>query len=187
MPNYAKTNPIGIDYWIQSLQGTMYPQLLSLWNMQDATYECYGRAYRIIDSDSKGYIPVVFKGGIDYKDCLLNDTLTALSFFSISEAMTVGKDLRNTAKVSLIMFVKLPVVKTGTTQRNDEEVRIDVLNCIDQRFGFVTTGIYTGTQVLKDYPGMRMREDSRFLDMQPWHMFRIEGELTYDNISVPYC
>ena len=198
----TKNNPVGVDYWIQNLQSQMYSYLTTVWGLDDSQYCCYGRAYKIQEKD--GFTPKVFVGkanGEEYVTSLLNDTIPALSFFYVGDTTRVNFQGQNEANLSVIFFVNLARVKpmsvysdvygstyqVPTTQRNDEEVHLDAWTTLYERWGFRPNAIHTGQMVFKDFQSMRTKKQSDYRDMQPWHYFRIEGTLTYENIALPNC
>jgi hypothetical protein len=175
----TKDNPVGIDNAIQKLQTIIHTALVSRWGVS-ADYECYGRCYRNKKDD--GYVAEIFTSGKDYKDAYWNDTLTALSFFGVSDK--VDNDTGSAkAQVHLVFFVDLSKIKPAIAHRADEEVRQDVINAIGPFLnGFTYLGYETGIDnVLREYPGSRRSEGLKAVDMQPVHCFRIRLSLIFQN------
>jgi hypothetical protein len=180
----TKTNPLGIDWYIQQQQMQLHKQLMAKWALdtedatQNALYECYGRVYRNATKD--GYIAEMYAGNKQYKEVYWNDKLYAISFFGLGNPMQ--RATLSTANVHLVFFVNLNKIKPGIAHRADEEVRNDV-ETITGRFsnGFVLTSTELWLQnVLKEYPGSRRDERLKFVDMQPVHCFRLNFTISYD-------
>lgn len=189
----VKTNPVGIDYYIQRLQKKLHTLLISVdyWNLADATkYESYGRVYR--NKTDNGYTAEVYlgsatSGGKEYKEVYWNDTLTAISFFGISGSDVSGEG-NNEVDVHFVMFANLSTLaltdKDGNTitHRSDEELRKMITNIIGKSMlGFNYVSTETGIEnVLKEYTGSRRDDRLKFVDMHPVHCFRINLKLIYN-------
>jgi hypothetical protein len=175
----TKTNPVGIDFYIQKLQTYMHDILTAKWNVNDL-YECYGRALR--NKTKNGYKAEVYSPSTDndHKDVYWNDALAALSFFGIGTTK-INMNIA-VADVHLVFFVELTKLKPTIAHRADEEVRQDVLSIVKSGMhGFKVTSMSIGVEnALKDYPNSISSETLKYADMQPTHCFRINGELTYD-------
>ncbi len=178
----TKTEPVGIDFYIQQLQAKLHTQLLTKWelitNEQKAKYHCYGRAYR--NKTDNGYIAEVFTGNKEYKEVYWNDTLYAISFFGVSNIK--AESTGNSADIHLVYFTQLGSLKPAITHRADEEVRNDVTSIIgNSSFGFSFLGVDLWLEnVLKEYPGSRRDDRLKFVDMHPVHCFRINLKLLYN-------
>jgi hypothetical protein len=183
----TKTNPAGIDFYVQQLQTKLHTILIDAdhWNLADATkYECYGRCYRNKTKD--GYIAEVYTSANDYKEVYWNDTLTVLSFFGMSN--NIQKGVQNQADVHLVLFADLSKLalkdKDDNTisHRADEELRLMVQNVIGKNsygFEFISIDLWL-ENVLREYPGSRRDDRLKYVDMHPVHCFRINLKLTYN-------
>ncbi len=173
----TKTNPVGIDWYIQQLQTRLHTELLKTWGV-DVKYTCYGRCYRNKKDD--GYIAEVYTGGNEYKEVYHDDGISAISFFGISDKIT--NDVENKARVHLVFFVNLWKLKPTITHRADEEVRQDVFKAIGaQSFGFSFESVDLWLEnVLKEYPGSRREQRLKAVDMHPVHCFRFNFKLLYN-------
>jgi hypothetical protein len=171
--NLTKPTVTGIDIPIQKLQTLLYSKIKTLWNVTDTTFNMFGRAYR--NQSSQGYTPEVYVGNNEYNDTYFNDQLSGSAFFGLGEQSKASAEGDVSANVYLIFMVNMDKVKPGTT-RNDEEVRVDMERiCINRDFGFFMSGIKTGIdQVFKEYNTKLIK----FRDMQPWHCFRIDFNIT---------
>jgi hypothetical protein len=176
-----KTNPVGIDVAIQSLQVYLHKQLVSKWGLtgdDDPLYECYGRVDR--NKKDAGYIAEVYAGNGEYKEVYWNDELKAISWFGLSGKTEFDK--QNKSNVHLVFFVNLGKLKPSIAHRADEEVR----NEIQKLFGYSLFGFSFESielwldNVLREYPGSRREGRLNAVDMQPIHCFRINLKCLYD-------
>lgn len=179
----TKTDPVGIDAYIQRLQVKMYAALSKKWNTTDATYNCYPRVYRNQDK-TNGYVAQPYLGNNEYGgDVYLDDTVSATSFFGIGIEEPEDEFGMNKVNAHLIFFVNLSKIKPGT-DRNDLEARIDVqtiLDTIGKSRGFIPTKQTTGIEkILNEYPGTKLTIlKDKFPDMHPNHCFRFDMTLNY--------
>jgi len=167
------TNPTGIDVRIRKLQEKIYNRLS--WT----DYNSYGRCYR--NKAGNNYIAEVYAGANEYKEVYWDDTLTAISFFGVSQ--TVVHKLGELADVHLVFFVNIAKLKPLLLHRADEEIRMEVMNIVGRGlFGFTYTSIETGIEnVLKEYPGSVREKRLATVDMHPIHCFRLNLKLAYNN------
>lgn len=165
------------------MQEYLHNNLLATWQIGDADYLAYGRVYRNQTKD--GYIPEVFIGGNDYQEVLLDDRVAASSFFGVENTTEFNNFLVD-AQVFVVFWVDLSRLKSGTAQRQDEEVHIDVLKLVNniKKFNFELTGIETGIDtIFRNYSGFRVNEAIKYRDMHPFHCFRLNFNLNYNNIN----
>ncbi len=182
----VKTNPVGIDVYIQNLQTRLHTELVRQLEFEGdaAEYECYGRCYR--NKTENGYKAEVFTVANDYKEVYWNDTKSVLSFFG--QGTTIKRGIKSEADVHFVMFanlVKLELAdKQGTliTHRADEELRQMVTGIIGRYSdGFSLVSIDTGIEnVLRDYPGSIKNDNLKYVDMHPVHAFRLNLKLLFD-------
>lgn len=183
----TRTNPSGIDLYIQNLQTDLHTKLISAnyWNLADSTkYKAYGRCYRNKTAD--GYIAENYESSNQYREVYWDDTLTAISFFGMSNRVDNG--IKYEADVHFVMFANLSTLAltdhTGAaiTHRADEELRNMVLGIIGKSaFGFQLESVELWLEnVLREYPGSRRDNRLIAVDMHPVHCFRINLRLYYD-------
>lgn len=179
-----KTNPVGIDIPIQKAQTKLHSILMREWGIDDDLYECYGRCYR--NQCNRGYIAEVYTESNEYKEVYFNDRLHAVSFFSVSPEIT--HTTLSKAGVHLIFFADLKKLAlkdrfgTAIQHRADEELRRQVMRALGT-FSYSMT--YEGSElgienVLSEYPGTRRDERLKFIDMHPFHCFRLNYNLIFD-------
>lgn len=173
-----KTNPTGIDRHLQQLQRFLYSGALQLWGLQEADYNCYGRAYR--NQREADFHPEVYIGNGQYKDAYLDSAVAATSFFHVGERQTLQSGYNN-ATVAAILFVNLDKIKPTATDRADEAAHVDIERILRKNmYGSVFTEIVTGIdKVFAEFAGWRKDESIRHKDMQPFHCFRANLTLRY--------
>lgn len=171
MIKYPKISPVGSDIEIQELQTIFDDELSAKWSTSE--YDSYGRVY-IEPKDRK---PIIYIGSEEYIEVLADDTIASISFFRISDnAVKVARDTYN-ANCDIIFFVNLKTIYPNIAHRADEEARRDVVNLINQVKSFKVLSI---AQVYdKVYDDMKFDFQVQ-PDMQPYHIFKIQTELTYN-------
>lgn len=174
----SRTNPVGIDKPISSLQSKMYDALIQKWS---GPYTCTPRCYRN-QSAANDYIAEIFTGR-DYKEGYFDDTVAAKSFFGINGENQVAEDSVETANVHLVFFVNLNSIKPPGTERRDQEAILDVqefLETVGRNQGFLLQKVGTGlSYCLKEYPGSRQSEGLKFRDQHPRFCFRFDMAVYY--------
>lgn len=183
----TKTNPTGIDWYIQQLQTKLHSILIgaAYWNLADPDqYKAYGRCYRNKTVD--GYVAENYEGNGEYRELYWDDTLTAVSFFGITNNIKTG--VNNEADIHLVFFANLDKLAlkdhTGAsiTHRADEELRNSVISLIGKSaygFQFQSAELWL-ENVLREYPGSRRDDRLKYVDSHPVHCFRINLKLFYN-------
>lgn len=191
-----KTNPVGIDNAIQSIQEQLHAALMVTWGLdpnvaaQNALYQCYGRCYK--NKRETGSIAEVYTGNAtvpgsnEYKEVYWNDELAAISFFGIADRVIIKGESQT--DVHLIFFtdlVKLAIkdnVGNMVTHRSDNEIHNQVQQIIGNSLsGLALVSIETGlANVLRDYPGSYRDERLSVVDMHPRHCFRFNFTIDFD-------
>jgi hypothetical protein len=167
------TNPTGIDIHIQNLQAQFLANLFA-----GKLYSSYGRAFL---NEKNGIIPEVYNGANEYQDVLLDDTLDAISFFTVNPLQEFDYQY-STANVSIYFFVNLSTL-FSYTHRAVEEVHLLVLKEIDKANIFKVLRLITGRDAVKDF-AIRQPE---LLDMQPYYCFKFECSINYKLSSKKSC
>lgn len=178
----TRTNPAGIDWYIQALQTKLHSALIDALDLADPDqYKAYGRCYRNKTDD--GYIAENYEGGGEYREVYFNDTVSLLSFFGIT-----GNLKANEADIHLVFFADLSKLTLtdrdgeAVTHRADEELREMVRKIIGRYaygFTYVSTDLWL-ENVLKEYPGSRRDDRLVTVDMHPRHCFRINLKLIFN-------
>jgi hypothetical protein len=172
-----KDMPVGIDIPIQKAQTKLYNALASIqW------YDAYGRCYR--NKKGNGYIAEVYTENDEYKEVYLDDVLTMISFFGVADK--VSFDTKASTMVHLVVFANLEKILPDVPHRADEELRQMVISAIGRSaFGLEYQSLETGIEnVLREYPGSRRDDGLIAADMSPWHCFRINYKLIYDQNAI---
>lgn len=168
---------VDVDKHINKLATHLHTKLLDCWALNTAEYRAYGRCYRNPSKDGSGFVPEVYKGGNEYGEVMVNDQVTAVSFFGVGE--TTSYKGQNTVPVHLVFAVNLERL-WNVDFRADADARRDVQNIVHNKFGFHITEIKTGVDnVYAEYNSPTLKERLKTKDMQPYHLFRINFELSY--------
>lgn len=179
-----KTKPVGVDIQVQALQNYLYVQLQNKWGISAADYNAYGRVYRNQVEDG-GYSPEVYLGSNEYSDTFFDDKVKVLSFFSVGEMQKFNGGLGG--QVALIFCVTdLAALKPAIPWRADEEVRMDVeILCHNSRYGFTLESVETGIDnVFREYSGWKKKKGIQFMDMHPFHCFRVNLNIQPYSVSI---
>jgi hypothetical protein len=172
-----RSNPVGIDKIISSLQTRMYAILADKWT---GIYNSYPRCYRN-QSSKNDFVAELFDGK-DYKEVYFDDSASAVSFFGTGQT-TVSDDDMTTTDVHLVFMVNLKKIKGTEIVRLDEEAKLDVqtiIATIGRTFGFVLKRVGTGLDYcLKEYPGSRQSDGLMFRDQHPLFCFRFDMQANY--------
>jgi len=168
--NYIVQNPIGVDKAIQDIQDFIFENLD--WN------DCsiYGRIFKL-ESD-KGISPRAFVSGKDYKDIFTNDRQTASIYFNVDDKQTTKEGLLFTAKVQIVFMVNLKKINSNSVDRADTEIQTQAIKTVNKIRDFNFNGsIDTGLKnVFKNFDVSRIPK----VDMQPYHVFSLSGEIQYN-------
>lgn len=174
----SKTNPIGIDAVVDSLQNKLQTLVT---NNEWTALQIYPRAYK--NETDNGIKPEIFTeyDTKEYQEVLFDDNYDATCFFLMNDNLNVvNLGQRVEGNLSIIFQVKLPKIKPSITHRADEEVRYDILRVLERnRYNWEITNIITGIDNV--YTGFNT-DGIQWTDMSEWHVFRIEMSGTY-NVS----
>jgi hypothetical protein len=190
--NYTLPYPKGLDYWIQALQTRLNTHLMSLWDIADEQYNCFGRAYR--NNTKDGYIPEFYDpnsksyvsgdGGNNGGGLFYQDSLAAMSWFGLVDPIKVDNG-ESTARVHLMFFVDLSKIKVdglaaANGQRLDDACVQDVQNFIQSNGNnFTVHAVWKDIdKVLERYSGS-LKKRALQDDMHPKFCFRLDLELRY--------
>lgn len=182
--NVTKTNPAGINWYVQKLQTKLHDTLIgpNYWNLTDAAqYKSYGLCYRNKTDD--GYVAENYEADGEYREVYWSDELAAISFFGISNNIKNGE-----ADIHLVFFANLQKLNLTDSaglpvgHRADEELRIQVQKIIGLHsygFNYISTELWL-ENVLREYPGSRRDNRLKTVDMHPIHCFRINLKLMFN-------
>lgn len=161
--NYTKANPVGIDKAIQKLQVYLYDKL------GYSNFNGYGRAYPL-EKDGKT-TPNRYVGNNEYEEIFLNDNLSGHFFFTENPTSKKNTSGLLETEVSIIFLVDLSKIKPST-ERTDEEVRMEIEQLLWHKKEFEVFEIIRGQKVLEDF-------DTDIFDMQPYCFLKFKGILKY--------
>jgi len=172
MPLIRKTAPQGIDRIIDILQVKLFNELG--WDT-GTVYESNHRAYKNETKD--GIIPEIYKGSKEYREVYFDDKIDASSFFLVDDTRTGNRAYTTT--ISIIFQLKLDEIFPNINHRADEEAHVQVQNVLEinptsAKLSSLVVGlsnVYSGLLIDK------LKET----DMQPFHFFRIDMEVDYNN------
>lgn len=181
-----KTNPVGKDVPIQSLQQYLYNKLKVLWQVNDNVFDGNGRCYR--NKNDKGFVPELFvvsdvANNTQYKAVWFDKTNHAALFFFDVDDKEVYKEGMSTVTVSIIFMCNLAMLKTKSPiqHRADEEIRNDVRKiCSVGLYQMQLKGEEVGyANVFRSFGGLVNNDGEVFEDRHPLYCFKMIMELNY--------
>jgi len=175
MPLIQKISPVGIDRIIDSIQVVLFNKLG--WDT-GTTYESNHRAYknpRTIEGRD-GLVPEIYDGKEEYREIYLNDKIDANSFFLVDDSRTGDK--LYTVIVSIIFQLKLDKIFPNILHRADEEAHKQVLDVLERTTLVKINSLQTG--IANVYSGLLV-EQSKLDNMQPFHVFKVDMDIDYEN------
>jgi hypothetical protein len=170
--NNTKTNPIGLDAKIQSLQTRLFSYLNTLWGLQEPNdLDAYGRCY-VIEQDGEKTARF-FKTPNEYQIVSVPERN---KFFFLSRGIQKKVDaLRYETVVEAIFLLNVTQLKPDIEHRADIEVQADVELILNQIDNVWCESIETGFEnVLR---GIKYDQES---DMQPYHAFKFNLNILYN-------
>ncbi|OIQ22200.1 MAG: hypothetical protein BM557_02150 [Flavobacterium sp. MedPE-SWcel] len=169
---YKAPTLAGIDTAINKLQLAIDKKIS--WKDVDI----FGRVYR--NSSKNGKIaPEAYING-EYKDVLTNDKKTASIFFIDSEKEDTKEGIRFVNSTKIVFMVDLKKAYPDYTHRCDMEARLEAIELIKGVSRFEITGIEKGIEEV--FKGFDV-ENIKLNDLNPFHVFAIVGDLTYNASS----
>lgn len=167
--NYTIENPKGIDNAIQKIQSHLFSKLS--WSEIDA----YGRVFENPSKD-KGLTLEAYVSKNEYKDVFTNDSKTATFFFIEDNRHTTNEGIQFKNKIKVVFIINLKKAYPNLIHRADMEAEIEAVELLRTRANFSMTEIEKGIgEVFKGFNTDRIK----LSDMQPYHIFSINGDLTY--------
>ena len=167
--NHTITNPKGIDFPIQKLQTYLHDKLP--WS----DIEIYGRVFEN-PSKEKGFTLEAYTSKNEYKDVFMNDKKSAVIFFIEDKKHTTSEGIKFTNKLQIVFMVNLKKAYPSITHRADMESEIEAIELIRSRSNFSMTEMEKGISSV--FKGFNI-DGIKLSDMQPYHVFSINGDLTY--------
>ncbi len=175
------SNAIGIDQSISKIQERLYGWLTTTGGWDASQYQSYHRAYK--NNSRNGVIPEAFTekstAQNEYQEVLLNDNLDSNSFFIVGDDIPTNEGM-HIVPLSVIYQINLDSVYGTESFRVDEPARNDVIVGLQQcplvgELGIksVVTGV---ENVYREFNTEKLELDN----MHPFHVFRIDMEITVD-------
>jgi hypothetical protein len=168
-----KISRTGIDTYIDQLQVDLYNGLG--WDTA-AAYDSYARAYKN-ETNEGNLIPEIHVSGNEYNEVYFNDNIDANSFFLVDDTRTGDKVYSTT--ISIIFQLKLDKIFPLISGRADENAHVAVLSILEDNSTIASiSSLITGINNV--YAGLKV-DQSRFNDMQPFHVFRVDMLVNFQN------
>lgn len=167
--NHTIENPIGIDAKIQMIQ-THFHDRIGWQNI-----EVFGRVFKI-PSKTKGDTLEAFIGKKEYKDVFLNDKVNATVFFIEDSEHKTNEGVLFTNTVSVVFMINLKKLYPEIENRADLNSQEDALRLIRK------SRIIKAPKIEKDITQILSKiniENLKLSNMQPYHVFAIEGDISY--------
>ncbi len=172
--NNTISKTIGIDKDIQSIQNTLYTSLITKWGYN---LDAHGRVYKNIDQEGKMF-PQWYIGDREYKDVYYNDSFSGLFMFVDGDNHSTEDEVVYSTDVKVIFMLDLSRVFPSEVVRADMLAQNDVIEILrNNAFNrFKIKGITKGIKNV--FQGFNT-ERIKFTDMQPYHCFSVNLDLTY--------
>jgi len=167
--NHTIENPKGIDYPVQQIQTYLFNKLG--WS----EIEVYGRVFKL--QTENGFVPRGFVSGKDYKDVFTDDRKTASIFFICDDNHETKQGILFTVKVKIVFMVNVKKILTNVVSRGDTDVQEQAITTLMQMRSFVFNGEIE-TKIEEIFKGFTT-ESIKKSDMQPYHVFSLNGEINY--------
>lgn len=170
--NYNQYPSNGIDASILIIQNALDAHLG--WTGLDV----YGRVQKVLSKDGKKLTPEVHISANERKEVFYDDrNAPAGNIFFIDSDSHISKDgIQFTAKVKVVFMLNLSKIVTDVNYRADVEVQEQALRLIRKIRTLQITGIEKGLDnVLSGFNTEQVKK----LDMQPFHIFSVNGDLNY--------
>ena len=170
--NYNNYPAIGIDAKIQIIQNQLNSQLP--WGGVDF----YGRVQKTVSKDLKGIIPEVYISKTERKNVFFDDRNAPGGnvFFVDNDEHTTTDGVVYQANVKIVFMLNLSNISLSNTFRPDSELQETALKLINRIKAMKITSIEKGLDnVLSEF----QTEGIKFGDMNPYHIFSVNGNLNY--------
>jgi hypothetical protein len=164
------TKPQGLDRPLQDMQNHF---IKSLWPNVLAVKKSFN--HRVFVKNSAVLKPEIFDGK-DYKDVRFDDSLTALSWFDVSNQTNTFSNSTGVNEVGIVFIVNLEKLYPQLSHRAVEEVHYDVIKIINKMpREFKINSIVSGLDAYGDYDITQLKG----ANIQPFHVFRINCDVLF--------
>jgi hypothetical protein len=179
-----KEKPFGVDKAINQINDVVY-EALNWKTTADfpINYTAYHRAFKNPRDSSGAIIPEAYCFDTDtrkgeYKEVFYDDRLDASSFFYTDNTVNaIDSGSLNTQTISMVFQVDLSRITNNILHRGDEEIHSIVVNAINKAsYGDFTALVKTIPDVYSEFDTSQVT----FTDMQGFHCFRCDIDVSYD-------
>jgi len=177
MATVLKTDPVGLDVFLNSMQISLFNFLTTddikvPWTK----YESFHRAYK--NPKNGLMIPEIYTADGEYKDILFNDEFNVTSFFLADDTRTDDLEII-TQRISIIFQGKLDKLYPLIDHRADEEMNFDILNAVKAFPPMRDKDITMVTGIRNVYAELNLNNLVDFDDMSKFHVVKVDVDATY--------
>lgn len=173
MANYNTYTPLGIDAKIKNIQDALNGHL------GFSNVDFYGRVHKNVNKDFKGIVPEVYVSKQELKEVFYDDANAPggnIFFVEEDDKHTTKDGVLFVAKVKIVFMLNLDKIYPDATKRADTEVQDHCLKLVRRLKALDITAVEKGlSNVLKGFN----IENVKLHDIQPYHIFSINGDLKY--------
>jgi hypothetical protein len=155
MIKYLKTNPVGVDKWIDRFQTQEQRELPTLFGVSETACLFYGRAEKVVDKKTNEEQLAVYTSGIKHEAVGIDTHYSFISYFILTDPPDFVDDIWN-YHMQYYCYGDLSKLYTTITHRADEHLRRDVQNTLLKR---LDPGEFLTVDILEE--------------LQPFHSFKI--------------
>lgn len=170
--NYNNYPAIGQDLKIKQIQDLLESHL------GFTNVDFYGRVQKSYDQTSKSYFPMAHIGNNELKDIYYDDKKAPGGniFFIESDEHPSKDGIMFTSKIKIVFMLNLNKIIDDKTYRADSEIEKRCMLLTKKIGAFKVTAIEKGLKsILRDFNIDKIR----FSEVQPYHIFSINGDLNY--------
>lgn len=175
-----KDTPVAVDKQIDNIQVLLWNELTTEANGDFSEYESYHRVYK--NEETNNVKAESFVTGNDYKDVFMDDSVNVSSFFISDDTLTIveGHKNRFSQVVSVIFQANLKKLYPNIPHRADEEFRNEISNALSniKKPSVVLSMVKGIDNVYSEFDRIKIKEKQH--DLQPYHVVRVDIEVTYD-------
>ena len=173
MANYNTYTSLGIDTKIKFIQDALHAHL------GFSNVDFYGRVQKSLNKDLKTFIPEVHISKLDRKEVYYDDRNAPggnVFFIEEDDKHTTNDGMVFVAKVKIVFMLNLDKIYPDESTREDTKVQDHCLKLVRKLRILEVKAIEKGVfNVLKGFN----TDNIKLHDMQPYHIFSINGELKY--------
>lgn len=183
MGNLTKTNPVGLDVVLDIIQRKIYT-LKDTWGVN---LDGYPRC-QIIVRDNKKTIEA-YLGNDEYSGSLVFSEENKF-FFLAGESVEHVSDTFYKTTIELYCIVNLKDIYPNIQHRADEEVRVDVMNALNEISGINVVKVESNSDKVFARFNNRISqsfEHENSIDMQACHYFKVLIDILEYDINQQSC